>query len=69
MNWNDKTVLVSGGHGFLGTHVVKELGKKGTKQLLGFVPKISFKVGLKKTIDWFISQQMRMNKNVITKTY
>jgi len=34
MNWNDKTVLVSGGHGFLGTHVVKELEKKGVKKII-----------------------------------
>ena len=27
--WKDKTVLVTGGNGFLGTHVVEELGRQG----------------------------------------
>ena len=33
MDWNEKTVLVTGGHGFLGKYVIKELEKRGTKKI------------------------------------
>jgi GDP-L-fucose synthase len=32
--WNDKTVLVTGGHGFLGTHLVEELKKLNPKKII-----------------------------------
>lgn len=34
MNWNEKTVLVTGGNGFLGSYVLDELRKKGVKKIL-----------------------------------
>ena len=32
--WSDKIVLVTGGHGFLGTHLVRELSRKGCRSLV-----------------------------------
>ena len=34
MNWSDKTVLVTGGKGFLGSYVVSQLEKKNIKKLI-----------------------------------
>lgn len=34
IDWNKKTVLVTGGYGFLGRYVVEELKKKGTKNIV-----------------------------------
>ena len=34
MNWNEKTVLVTGSKGFLGSFLVKELEKLSTKQII-----------------------------------
>tara|TARA_B100001146_G_scaffold138080_1_gene121080 strand:+ start:1135 stop:2064 length:930 start_codon:yes stop_codon:yes gene_type:complete len=33
MNWNEKTVLVTGGHGFLGRYVIKELERRNVKKI------------------------------------
>ena len=33
MNWNEKTVLVTGGHGFLGSYVIKELERRNVKKI------------------------------------
>lgn len=33
MNWNEKTVLVTGGHGFLGSYVIKELERRNAKKI------------------------------------
>lgn len=37
--WQDKTVLVTGGHGFVGTHLIKELKKLKPKKI--YAPKSS----------------------------
>lgn len=34
IDWSKKTVLVTGGHGFLGQYVVEQLEKKGSKNIL-----------------------------------
>jgi len=34
MNWNDKTVVVTGGNGFLGSRIVSSLKEKGTKKII-----------------------------------
>jgi len=34
INWNEKSVLVTGGRGFLGNYVVDELKKKGVKNII-----------------------------------
>ncbi len=34
MNWSDKTVLITGGRGFLGSYVVSQLEKKNIKKLI-----------------------------------
>ena len=34
MNWNEKTVVVTGGNGFLGSRIVSFLKEKGTKKII-----------------------------------
>ena len=34
MKWNDKSVLVTGANGFMGTQVVKELEKRNPKKII-----------------------------------
>lgn len=34
MKWNEKNVLVTGGTGFLGSYVIEELQKRGTKKII-----------------------------------
>ncbi len=55
MNWSGKRVLVTGGHGFLGTHVVRELKASGATEI--FAPRraefdLRDKDAIIRALDW-----------------
>ncbi len=51
MNWNNKTVLVTGGASFIGSHLVDALVEKGAQ--------IRVVENLNQTADWYFQTKKR----------
>ena len=70
MNWKGKHVLVTGGASFIGSslvdalvsrgaivRVVDDLSTGGAKELIGWEPRVPFREGIVKTIDWYVNNR------------